>query len=51
MFEKNYNVLVHNGSEKNKEKLIHYKEERKKVVDSAMDTNVFIIKLTSFKYD
>lgn len=31
MFEKDYNVLVHNGSEKNKEKLIHYKEEWKKV--------------------
>ena len=31
MFEKDYNVLIHNGSEKNKEKLIHYKEEWKKV--------------------
>ena len=30
-FEKDYNVLVHNGSEKNKEKFIHYKEEWKKI--------------------
>ena len=31
MFDKDYNVLVHNGSEKNKQKLINYKEEWAKV--------------------
>ena len=31
MFDKDYKVLVHNGSEKNKQKLINYKEEWGKV--------------------